>query len=124
MAREVKGFNVRILTVNPGTFDTPMESALQMQESPLEKDYERHEVGIYMDHMRRGDVKLNGDTKKGIKAIYEVVVGEGVGKGHENQPVLPLGSDMIRYINNDIAQWTETINVFGEVCKGVDREKK
>jgi hypothetical protein len=124
MAREVKDFNVRILTVNPATFDTPMGHVLQMQESPLEKDYEGHEVGIFMHHMKGGDVQLDGDTKKAIKAIYEVVVGEGVGKGNENQPVLPLGGDMIRFMKNTISQWTETLEVFGELCKSVDREKK
>lgn len=35
-----------------------------------------------------------GDKDKGMKAVYEVVVGEGIGAGRESEPLLLLGSDM------------------------------
>ncbi|KAK9802352.1 hypothetical protein SCARD494_00285 [Seiridium cardinale] len=106
LAREVAEFNIRILTVNPGIFNTP-------------KDYEKGPVGDTLHRLKARSVPVDGDTKKGIKAIYEVIVGEGVGEGHEAEPVLPLGRDASRLVAANIAQWQHTIEVFGGVCNNV-----
>jgi hypothetical protein len=116
MAREVKNFNVRILTVNPAIFDTPMIGALQYQSAPLAEDYQKHVVGITLAKMREGTVVADNDTKKGIKAIYEVIVGEGIGEGHESEPMLPLGRDSSRLLREIKAQYEQTLEIFGQVC--------
>lgn len=117
----MKGFNVRVLSVNASTFDTPMATALQYQTAPLEKDYETQEVGIFMSHMKKQAIPIRGDTQKAIKAIYEVIVGEGIGEGHEDEPVLPLGGDMVRHIKEDMAKWEKTLEVFGDVAQSTDK---
>ncbi|KAK9416362.1 hypothetical protein SUNI508_01779 [Seiridium unicorne] len=119
LAREVAEFNIRILTVNPGIFNTPMAGSLQYQTEPLVEDYEKSPVGDTLNRLKARSVPVDGDTKKGVKAIYEVIVGEGVGEGHKAEPVLPLGRDASRLVEANIAQWQHTIEVFGGVCNNV-----
>ncbi|KAK6077096.1 retinol dehydrogenase 8 [Seiridium cupressi] len=93
--------------------------SLQYQTQPLVEDYEKGPVGDTLNRLKAHSVPVDGDTKKGIKAIYEVIVCEGVGEGHEAEPVLPLGRDASRLVAANIAQWQHTIEVFGGVCNNV-----
>jgi hypothetical protein len=96
-----------------------MAGSLQYQAQPLDQDYQKHLVGMALSKMEAGNIPVDGDTKKGIKAIYEVIVGEGVGEGHESEPVLPLGRDASRLVGANIAQWQQTMEAFGDICNNV-----
>lgn len=119
LAVEMADFNVRVLSVTPGVFDTSIISALQFQEQPLDKDYEGKSVGYMLGTQKSGDWKPDGSTKKAVKAIYEVVVGEGVGQDKENEPCLPLGRDAIKVLEGHNAQWDQTLKSFREVGDNV-----
>jgi hypothetical protein len=123
LAREVKEFNVRVLTVNMSVFDTNMRHVLQFQEQPLDSDYDKTMVNMFLKRLKYAQHEPEGDTQKAVKAIYEVVVGEGVGEGREEELVLPLGKDMERFVYEQMAQWKHTMEVFGDVCRNADHEK-
>ena len=74
--------------------------------------------------MKSGKARPNSDKEKGMKAVYEVVVGEGVGKGKEAEPLLLLGKDMDARAKNVIAYFDHALEVFGEVTNGVGLEKE
>ncbi|KAH6657220.1 hypothetical protein BKA67DRAFT_554609 [Truncatella angustata] len=125
LAVEMKDFNVRVLSVEPGVFDTSIIGALQFQTQPLEADYKNKPIDMMLSLQKSKSHIPDGDTKKGVEAIYEVVVGEGVGTGHENEPVLPLGREAYQMFQNHITQWKQTMDVFGHICNNVyvDRQE-
>lgn len=94
LAREVAEFNVRTLTVYLGGFNTPFSSSLRTGKEPLSGDYDGSAVGKALEFMHGGKYVPDGDTSKGAKAVYDVVMGEGIGAGKEGEPNLPLGRDM------------------------------
>ncbi|KAH8882510.1 NAD(P)-binding protein [Thozetella sp. PMI_491] len=122
-AKEVADFNVRALYVTLGGFNTNMPNALVMGSIPLDADYENTMVGMMTRGLGSGNFKPDGDKQKAAKAIYEVVVGEGVGKGREAERVLPLGRDVAARIKSIAEQWQNTMEAFGEVCNNVYAEK-
>ncbi|RAH81421.1 NAD(P)-binding protein [Aspergillus japonicus CBS 114.51] len=66
-----------------------------------------------------GKPKPNGDKDKAMQALYEVVVGEGVGKGHQNEKLLPLGSDMTPRVTGVQDYLGHALEVFGSVINSV-----
>ncbi len=61
----------------------------------------------------------NGDKDKAMQAVYETVVGEGSGAGHEAESFLPLGSDMTVRIQGLKDQLQHALEVFGGIAGGV-----
>ena len=66
---------------------------------------------------------VNGDKDKAMKAVYEVVVGEGVGTGKEGERSLPLGRDMTERIRGVQAYLARALEVWGEVTNNVNIDK-
>ncbi|PON30055.1 retinol dehydrogenase 8 [Trichoderma gamsii] len=123
LAKEVEAFNVRVLTVLLGTFNTGMGNATVLGENPPPADYKGSLSEKIMDMMSTGKFAPNGDKDKAMKAVYEVVVGEGVGKGHEAETALPLGQDLAARINVVQGYLAHALDVFGSVCNNVYLEK-
>ncbi|KAL1978995.1 hypothetical protein VTN96DRAFT_7553 [Rasamsonia emersonii] len=123
LAKEVAPFNVRILTVALGTFNTNMGNATIIGKNPLPEDYRGSVAQQMMDYMSSGKFEGNGDKDKAMKAVYEVVTGEGVGAGHLDERLLPLGRDLDARIKQVQAYLAHSLEVFGEVCNNVHREK-
>ncbi|KAK7934748.1 hypothetical protein PG985_000243 [Apiospora marii] len=120
-ALEVKDFNVRMLNVNPGTFDTGMANALQYQAAAIDGAYEDKAVGKMLSYMKSGTAKLNGDVQKGVQAMYDVVMGVGPGEGRLNEPHLPLGAGAAYFVSQQAAAAQRTLAAFGELSKSVDK---
>ncbi|KAI1077298.1 NAD(P)-binding protein [Whalleya microplaca] len=123
MAREMNPFNVRILCINPSVFDTNMKNVLQFQEKPLDQDYEGSVLDMTLKHFKSGSHVPEGDTEKAVKAIYEVIVCEGVGEGREKEQVLPLGCTAAKQSQQIVDNWTHTLDVFRDVAVSVDHDK-
>ncbi|KAL6691589.1 hypothetical protein J3F84DRAFT_352190 [Trichoderma pleuroticola] len=122
LAKEVEAFNIRVLTVLLGTFNTGMGDATILGQIPLPEDYKGSMSEKLMEIMSTGKFAPNGDKDKAMKAVYEVVVGEGVGKSHEAERALPLGQDLavrIQVVQNYLSH---AIEVFGDVCNNVQLE--
>lgn len=117
----MQDFNIRILSVNPATFDTGMTGALKFQAAPLAKDYEDKPVGKMLAGMQANAIPPKGDTAKGVRAIYDVVMGQGAGAGHLDQDTLPLGGATHQFMTAKIGRMQQTLDVFGELCKGCDK---
>lgn len=119
LAKEVAGWNIRTLTVILGTFNTNMPNAVVLGETPLPEDFKGTFTEQVQQLLLAGKVKPNGDKDKAMKAVYEVVVGEGVGEGKAAEKVLPLGSDITPRLKGLADNANKVIEVFGSVTDNV-----
>ncbi|TFA97473.1 Fatty acyl-CoA reductase [Trichoderma ghanense] len=119
LAKEVEAFNIRVLTVLLGTFNTGMGNATILGQNPLPEDYKGSMAEKIMEVMSTGKFAPNGNKDKAMKAVFEVVVGEGVGKNHEAERVLPLGRDLAARIQTVQNSLSHAIQVFGNICNNV-----
>ncbi|KAK4243381.1 hypothetical protein C7999DRAFT_18257 [Corynascus novoguineensis] len=94
MAKEVAPFNIRVLTVQQGTFNTNMGNATILGKNPLPDAYKGSVADQIMQFMASGKFQGDGDKDRAMKAVDEVVVGERLGAGRESERLLPLGRDM------------------------------
>jgi NAD(P)-dependent dehydrogenase (short-subunit alcohol dehydrogenase family) len=120
--KEVAPFNIRLLTVQPGTFNTDFGNAVTLGKNALPDDYKGSEPEHVMQLMMSGNFAPNSDKDKAMKAVYEVIVGEGVGAGHEAERLLPLGKDITARIDLTKNYYSHAMEVFGDVCNGVALE--
>ncbi|RMZ75273.1 hypothetical protein DV737_g5366, partial [Chaetothyriales sp. CBS 132003] len=123
LAKEVAPFNIRTLTVVLGTFNTSMPSKAVFGTVPLPDDYSGSFTEKMIQAIKSGQFVPNGDKDKAMKAVYEVVVGEGIGAGHESEKLLPLGADMavrVKTVQNYLAH---SLEVFGDVTNNVNLDK-
>ncbi|KAI2640881.1 putative short-chain oxidoreductase [Hypomontagnella submonticulosa] len=99
LAKEVAPYNIRTLTVILGAFNTNMPNATTVGTAPLPEDY-NGSISDLMFKFLSGTTDFPGpplgmgDKEKAMKAVYEVIVGEGVGVGKEAETMLLLGTDM------------------------------
>ncbi|CAG7917608.1 unnamed protein product [Penicillium olsonii] len=119
LAKEVAPFNVRLLTVWLGVFNTTFGGACLTPEDPLSGDYEGSVVAQTLEAITEGKLVVDGDKEKAARVIYEVVQGEGVGIGHESERFLPLGRDMIPRVQLVRDQLDHSLDVFGDVAGNV-----
>ncbi|KAM0425877.1 hypothetical protein ACHAPT_008815 [Fusarium lateritium] len=116
LAREVAPFNIRTLTVHLGGFDTNFTYALRLSSVPFPQDYAGSRTDEVAHSLLGSNYKADGDHRKASKVIYEVAMGEGRGKGRENERVLVLGRDMGPLMDNlakDIQHQIETFRDIG-----------
>ena len=100
-----------------------MPNTVVLGKTPLPDDYK----GTFTEQVQQllvaGKIKPNGDKDKAMKAVYEVVVGEGAGAGKEAEKFLPLGSDISPRLKGAQDFFGHAIEVFGTVTNGVDVDK-
>ncbi|KAK8099898.1 NAD(P)-binding protein [Apiospora kogelbergensis] len=120
-ALEVKDFNVRMLNVNPGTFDTGMLHQLQYQAATPDPAYAATNTGKMLAFMQSGEGEARGDMHKGVRAMYDVVMGAGPHKDHLGEPQLPLGAGAAYFVARQAAQAQQTLAAFGELSKSCDK---
>ncbi|KAH8799701.1 hypothetical protein F5884DRAFT_714515 [Xylogone sp. PMI_703] len=119
LAKEVAQFNIRVLAVTPGTFNTNLGNAAVLSKTTLPEDYKNTMPDKVMKIMASGAFAPDGDKEKAVKVIYEVVVGEGVGAGHEDERFLPLGRDLSPRVKKTSELYAHSLEVFGEICNNV-----
>jgi hypothetical protein len=121
MAKELAPFDIRILTVQLGAFDTSFVNDLAVTKTPYPDDYQDSMTQKVIDSLK--DFHPDGDHKKAIKVIYEFAVGEGVGKGMEQERVLVLGRDMWRSWEDATKQMLRASEISKDVCNNVYLDK-
>jgi NAD(P)-dependent dehydrogenase (short-subunit alcohol dehydrogenase family) len=114
LAKEVSSFNIRVLTLVLGGFNTSMGSKITFGRNSLPDDYKGTASEQMMHFLRSGKWIPKGDKDKAMKAVYEVVVGEGVGAGHEAEKLLLLGSDMTVRARVVQDYLSHSLEVFGQ----------
>jgi hypothetical protein len=72
-----------------------MLNAVVVGKRPFPEDYKDSVAAQTIDYLTSGQLVPNGDKDKAMKAVCEVVVGEGVGKGREGERLLPWGNEMV-----------------------------
>ena len=122
LAKEVAPFNIRTLTVVLGTFNTDL-GAKAKYTSSLPEQYKGSVSEMLMGALSANKFVPNGDKDKAMKAVYEVVVGEGAGKGRETEKLLLLGSDMVARVEGTQKNLAHALEVFGDVARSVDADK-
>jgi NAD(P)-dependent dehydrogenase (short-subunit alcohol dehydrogenase family) len=120
LAKEVAAFNVRVLDVYMGTFNTAMTTRVNLTDKPLDPDYRGTLVEKYYDLFKSRNMPAKGDHKKAVKAIYEVVVGEGIGVGKEKETQMVLGKDCAVRVQEVKESLGHMMDVFGHICNNVD----
>lgn len=123
LAKEVASFNVRVLTVVLGTFNTNMGVNAKFSQNPLPEDYKGTLADKMVQMISAGQIPAVGDKDKAIKAIYEVITGEGRGAGHEAETFLPMGSDMTTRVKGVQAALEHSLEVFGSITNNVNIDK-
>jgi NAD(P)-dependent dehydrogenase (short-subunit alcohol dehydrogenase family) len=123
LAKEVAPFNVRVLTVSLGTFNTNMIHAVTLGKNPMPEDYKGSVAETMMVVLSSGKFNPDSDKEKAMKAVYEVVVGEGVGAGREGEKFLPLGRDLAARVKQVQDQFAHSMEVFGDICNNVYIDK-
>ncbi|TVY13803.1 putative oxidoreductase [Lachnellula arida] len=123
LAKEIAAYNIRTLTVVLGTFNTSLGLNAKFGKTPLPKDYKGTMAENMITWLQSGKVPINGDKDKAMKAVYDVVVGHGIGSGNEAEPLLLLGSDMVpraKLVQDTIAH---SLEVLGRFTNGVNIDK-
>ncbi|KAL8824772.1 MAG: hypothetical protein Q9170_008048 [Blastenia crenularia] len=123
LAKEVASFNIRILTVVLGTFNTNMGNAAVFSQNPLPEDYKGTFAEKMIQAISSGKVPANGDKDKAMKAVYEVIAGEGAGAGKESEKFLPMGSDMTARVKGLQDSLAHSLEVFGDISNNVNIDK-
>jgi NAD(P)-dependent dehydrogenase (short-subunit alcohol dehydrogenase family) len=123
LAKEVAEFNVRVLIVSLGAFNTNMGNALTVGKNPMPEDYKGSVADKTIELLTSGKWEPDGDKEKAVKAIYDVVMGEGVGAGREGERFLPLGRDIAARVKQVQDQFAHSMEVFGDVCNNVHRDR-
>ncbi|KAK0628776.1 hypothetical protein B0T17DRAFT_523673 [Bombardia bombarda] len=123
LLKEVAAFNIRVLTVLLGTFNTNMGNVPVMGKNPVPEDYKDSATDQIMQYMNGGKFDPDGDKDKAMKAVFEVVTGTGIGKGLEAEKFLPLGRDLSARIQLIQDYLSHTVEVLGDVANNVYLEK-
>jgi NAD(P)-dependent dehydrogenase (short-subunit alcohol dehydrogenase family) len=124
LAKEAAPYNIRALTVILGAFDTGMTSRAMMGKIALPDDYKDSTAAHIMQFLSRDDVPpLGGDKEKAVKAVIDLVAGEGIGKGHEGEVLLLLGSDMPVRASVVQESLSHALNVFWDTTTKTDKDK-
>ncbi|KAJ9133156.1 NAD(P)-binding protein [Pleurostoma richardsiae] len=123
LAKEVAPFNVRILTVILGVFNTNLLKTAILGKLPMDDDYKSSVADETMKAMASSAMSPDGDKVKASKAICDVVLGEGVGAGHQGETILPLGRDMVSRCKLARDKLDHALQVFEDVATNVYIEK-
>ncbi|CAG9954536.1 unnamed protein product [Clonostachys rosea f. rosea IK726] len=123
MGKELALFDIRTLTIHLGAFDTSFASnSVRTTSKPLPSDYN----GTIVDKVV-GSVKQkftpDGDHKKATQVIYEMITGEGYGKGKESERVMLLGRDMWACQQAAADKVLHKMNTFEAICNNVYLDK-
>ncbi|KAL4063820.1 hypothetical protein J3A83DRAFT_4361908 [Scleroderma citrinum] len=119
LALEVAPFNIRVLIVEPGSFRTEKVYRHPFDEANPIDDYDEDRKRI-SSTWRSIAGKEPGDPTKAMKAVVDVVRGEGYAAGKAWPLYLVLGRDADRDIRDKCAKMIRHLDEWNEVVQGVD----
>jgi NAD(P)-dependent dehydrogenase (short-subunit alcohol dehydrogenase family) len=98
LSHELAPFNIRILIVEPGAFRTNFLSSTSVMTpaADVSEAYKDTPVGLTLSKFDSMNGKQRGDTEKGVKAIFDVVMKSGQAEGLKKEYMrLPLRKDCV-----------------------------
>ncbi|KAF9235492.1 hypothetical protein BU15DRAFT_77980 [Melanogaster broomeanus] len=122
MALELEPLGIRVLIVEPGSFRTEGIYGNQFDESNPISDYDE-ERGKSVATFSAIAGKQPGDPDKAMKAVVEVVCGEGRAKGREWPLYLVLGKDAEQDVGNKCARIIRHLAEWSDVIRNVDLDQ-
>ncbi|CAH0058193.1 unnamed protein product [Clonostachys solani] len=123
MGKELALFNVRTLTIHLGAFDTPFASnSVRTTSNPLPSDYDGSIVAKVVGSVKQ-KFTPDGDHKKATQVMYEMIMGEGYGKGKESERSMLLGRDMWACQQAAADKIMHKMNTFEAICNNVYLDK-
>lgn len=123
LAKEVAQFNIRVLTVVLGTFNTDFGNNAVFSKDPRPDDYKGSLAEQMIQHITDSTWRPNGDKDKAMRAVYDVVVGEGAAAGREVERFLPLGTDITTRVSLVQESLAHALEVFGDIANNVSAGK-
>jgi NAD(P)-dependent dehydrogenase (short-subunit alcohol dehydrogenase family) len=123
LAKEVGAFNIRAMTVILGTFNTNFGVAASYSPVPLPEDYKGSFAEVMMGAISSGKFQPSGDREKGMKALYEIIVGEGAGAGKQSETFVFLGNDMVTRVKALRDALGHSLETFQDVANSVAAQK-
>lgn len=100
-----------------------MGNAAVFGKNPLPGDYKGPVSEQVIQSLKSGKTSINGDKDKAMKAVYNIVTGEGAGAGREAERFLPLGTDMTARVKTVQDYLAHSLEVFGDVTNNVNIDK-
>ncbi|KAF9230336.1 hypothetical protein BU15DRAFT_91135 [Melanogaster broomeanus] len=122
MALELEPLGIRVLIVEPGAFRTEGIYSNQFDESNPISDYDEQRAKSVVTFSAISG-KQPGDPDKAMRAVVEVVCGEGRAKGREWPLYLVLGKDAQEDIGNKCARMIRHLGEWGNVIRNVDLDQ-
>jgi hypothetical protein len=102
-----------------GAFNTSIGSKVKFGAMPLPDDYNGSGSQQMMEALVKRQFPLGGDKDKAMKVLYEVIIGEGVGKDRQAEHILPLGADIADRLSLVRDQLTHALDIFGHDANNV-----
>ncbi|KAI0056340.1 NAD(P)-binding protein, partial [Artomyces pyxidatus] len=124
---ELRPFNIRVLLVVPGTFDTAINRPPTLALHPY-ADYDAARADMDVMLSRLAGMPGKGDPMRGMDVIVDVVKGEGkagevMREGRQWPLWLVLGDDAIRDVKERLTRIAEALDTWQEVGSGLSSEK-
>ncbi|QCP52961.1 oxidoreductase [Trinickia violacea] len=113
LAKEVRGFGIKVTTVAPGAFRTDWAGRSMVRTARSIEDYDT--VFAPIRRARRAkDGKQTGDPAKAAQVLLDIVE-------HDNPPVhLLLGNDALSVVREKLSALTAEIDAWEAVSKSTD----
>ncbi|CAL8574729.1 hypothetical protein XPA_000682 [Xanthoria parietina] len=117
---ELAPFNIRSIVFEPGHFRTSIISPTNRTESYSSHPDYAPTLEMLRAHFDGNDGNQPGDPKKGVELMIDVVKGEGLAKGKEMPPRLPMGSDALEVVRKKCWETLKTCDEWEKAIKSTD----
>ncbi|KAI1635086.1 hypothetical protein F4809DRAFT_468083 [Biscogniauxia mediterranea] len=100
-----------------------MPNVAAFGKNPRPDDYKGSMAERMIQYISKGNFPVDGDKDKAMKAVYELVTGEGFSASHETGELLPLGKDMTARVEAQANYLLHSLEVFGGITNNVSIDK-
>lgn len=123
LAKELSSFNVRMITITAGLYETNVVANAKVAAKGVSEDYMNSTVGEVLGVVQnfvRNNETAPGDAKKFGERLVDVVDGRGLGAGLEKNSRFLFGKDAITLSDVVIKQMTENFEASKEIAQSTD----
>lgn len=112
--------NIQSIIFELGMFRTPV-LATGAKPSKLAENLDYADLAAEIqDDLMKSDGKQNGDPKKGVKRMIDVIKGEGMAAGKDMPKRMPLGKDSLSSMREKCEATLRICEEWSEVIESTD----